>query len=253
MTGSYNITFSCPHCGQYLEADSDIVGMSVECPGCRKSLIVPSFDSECQKEMSLGTNTKTKNQSTDEVASGNKRPYVRPSIRCREFFSKRNKKRLKAIGIGVGLLLLVIGIGVAILSAVNRGAESILSPENRQVSESIECLLNFMKIPNERRAKVLADSLESCPDEFQIAVCEYLGAMQNDDAENMAIGLVSLLGLAAVEAGADGSTVFSSIQGLKKSAIQRKIEPKRNCLIDVSQKYGIDSNTLEEILISLEP
>ena len=36
-----SFTFSCPHCGQHLEAEPDWVGMEVECPTCGKALAVP--------------------------------------------------------------------------------------------------------------------------------------------------------------------------------------------------------------------
>ena len=36
-----NFKFACPHCGQHLEAESDWVGMEVECPRCGKAITVP--------------------------------------------------------------------------------------------------------------------------------------------------------------------------------------------------------------------
>lgn len=34
------VTFNCPHCGQSLEAPDDMIGESVKCPSCNKSVIV---------------------------------------------------------------------------------------------------------------------------------------------------------------------------------------------------------------------
>lgn len=33
--------FACPHCGQHLEAEPDMVGMELECPSCGKAITVP--------------------------------------------------------------------------------------------------------------------------------------------------------------------------------------------------------------------
>jgi phage FluMu protein Com len=40
MVGTY--VFSCPHCGQGLEADPAQAGLLAECPRCREVLTVPA-------------------------------------------------------------------------------------------------------------------------------------------------------------------------------------------------------------------
>ena len=42
MDNQAEFTFACPHCGQHLAADTDMVGMELECPSCGKALQVPS-------------------------------------------------------------------------------------------------------------------------------------------------------------------------------------------------------------------
>lgn len=36
-----DITFTCPHCGQELEADADAAGTEINCPTCGKPLVIP--------------------------------------------------------------------------------------------------------------------------------------------------------------------------------------------------------------------
>lgn len=37
-----DITFTCPHCNQELEAPDDLAGETIDCPACEGQLIVPS-------------------------------------------------------------------------------------------------------------------------------------------------------------------------------------------------------------------
>lgn len=39
-----SFTFACPHCGQHLEAESDMIGVSLDCPACGQNLEVPAID-----------------------------------------------------------------------------------------------------------------------------------------------------------------------------------------------------------------
>ena len=41
MDNQVQFIFTCPHCGQQLEAEQDMVGMELECPACGKPLQVP--------------------------------------------------------------------------------------------------------------------------------------------------------------------------------------------------------------------
>jgi DNA-directed RNA polymerase subunit RPC12/RpoP len=42
MQEDTGITFTCPHCSQSLEAESDMVGQMIECPACQKTIPIPS-------------------------------------------------------------------------------------------------------------------------------------------------------------------------------------------------------------------
>ncbi len=36
-----DIKFSCPHCTQHIACDGDYAGLSIACPGCGKSMVIP--------------------------------------------------------------------------------------------------------------------------------------------------------------------------------------------------------------------
>ena len=38
---SAELTFACPHCGQHLSADADMIGMQVDCPACQNNFVLP--------------------------------------------------------------------------------------------------------------------------------------------------------------------------------------------------------------------
>lgn len=42
MSEVTGITFTCPHCSQSLEAESDMAGQTIECPACQKAISIPS-------------------------------------------------------------------------------------------------------------------------------------------------------------------------------------------------------------------
>ena len=39
-----SFTFVCPHCGQHLEAEYDMIGISFDCPICGQELAVPAIN-----------------------------------------------------------------------------------------------------------------------------------------------------------------------------------------------------------------
>lgn len=71
MENQAEFTFACPHCGQHLEAESDMVGMKLECPSCGKPLVVPSAHSTAQSEAPKPRNSPSKEESPQE-----KRDYI---------------------------------------------------------------------------------------------------------------------------------------------------------------------------------
>lgn len=256
--------FACPHCEQPLEAAYDMVGMSFECPACGQKLTVPAIEHVPD------------DLSGDGASVGSQTPPVITVIKRRERFADRCKKRLKAIGIGVLILLLFIGVGIA--KAVFDEADAVVSENVKSITEtgakakaveaSIECLLNFIDLPNERRLQVLSRSLELCPEDFRDAVKGFLVSVSktsddmisDQEREEMVKGR-ALLGLlfGAANQGDPRSGVATGLQlgdlicaEAQKEAnrrLRKDVESKLNRLIDVAQKYGVDPTRLENALI----
>lgn len=297
MSESSGFKFSCPYCGQHLEADSDMVGMTIDCPDCGHPLEVPSSDGECKANSVVDSRVET------EATTDGGSPKI-AIIKRRESFAMRCLKRLKQIGSGIAKLCLVVGVGIIALfclvvgigiiaqiaddgenaaekaekrkeNAEDRKEASRMSASaNKKVLSSVKCLLDFMQLPNERRLRVLSDSLQGGPDDFKDAVSEYLvSVVKNPDdmisdkekeealqAKAGAAILFGLLGAASngdsqrgVNAGLElGDMAYAELQGKAKRRLQDEIERKRNRLIEVAQKYGIDSNAFEESLVSRE-
>ena len=44
------MNFSCPHCGQPLDADEEWIGQSIDCPGCGQAFVVPAPESAASPE-----------------------------------------------------------------------------------------------------------------------------------------------------------------------------------------------------------
>lgn len=41
-----DITFTCPHCHQHIEADDSVCGQTVECPSCQRKILVPEISNQ---------------------------------------------------------------------------------------------------------------------------------------------------------------------------------------------------------------
>lgn len=285
MVDSEELKFSCPRCGQHLEAESDMVGMTIDCPGCGQPLEVPSSDNEDQADVVSDAEAAAKPTANDRM------PKI-AVLKRRESFAERWGKRLKSIGIGIALLCLFVGVGIIaqITNDESKAAEAVEGRKenpvgrkeasrppvsaNKKVLSSVECLLDFLKLPNERRLRVLSDSLQAGPHDFKDVVSEYLvSVVKNPDdmisdkekeealqAKAGAAILFGLLGAASsgdsqrgVNAGLElGDMAYAELQGKAKRRLQDEIERKRNRLIEVAQTYGIDSNAFEEALVSRE-
>lgn len=284
MVESEEFKFPCPHCGQHLEVEFDMVGMTIDCPGCGQPFEVPPFDNECQADAVSDEKVETK-----ETTCG-RGPKI-AVIKRRASFAARCKTRLKAIGVGVGVLLLFVGVGVVFqlggehtsAGGTSEGSGSAEARKGRgwrngsakrQVVESVECLLDLMRLPNERRLKVLADSLKGCPDKFQKAVSEYvaiafkspedmISTKEKEDAMKTTAGAAILFGILGAASSGDsqrgvnaglelGDMAYQELKEKAKRRLKDEIEEKRNRLIEVAQTYGIDSNAFEEALVSRE-
>ena len=285
MVDSEEFKFSCPRCGQHLEAESDMVGMTIDCPGCGQPLEVPSSDNEAQADVVSDAEAAAKSTTNDRM------PKI-AVLKRRESFAERWRKRLKSIGIGIALLCLFVGVGIIVQVTNDEGkaAEAVEGRKenplgckeasrppvsaNKKVLSSVECLLDFLKLPNERRLRVLSDSLQAGPQDFKDAVSGYLGSVvknpddmisdrEKEEALQAKAGAAILFGLLGAASNGDsqrgvnaglelGDMAYAELQGKAKRRLRDEIEKKRNRMIEVAQKYGIDSNAFEEALVSRE-
>lgn len=274
------LKFTCPHCGQHLDAEHDMVGMEFDCPACGQPLTVPEVGNS------------SPNEGGDLFAEEHLHPSYPPSeeteptplstpkitvIRKRERFIDRIKKRMKAVGIGVAVLLLFAGVGVIkecldeteTATATKERSKVANSVKVKAVMTSLECLLNYLEMPNKRRLGVLSRSLESCPKDFMDAVKEFLVSVSrtSDDMisdrerEDMIKGKIAL-GLifgavnqndpqSGVAAGLQlGDLISAKTQETANQRLKQDIESKLNHLLDVAERYGVDPNKLETALVS---
>ncbi len=272
--------FPCPHCGQHLDAEYDMVGLEFDCPACGQPLTVPEVGNS------------SPNEGGDIFAEEHLHPSAPPSeeteptslstpkitvIRKRERFIDRIKKRMKAVGIGVAVLLLFVGVGVIkecldeteTATATKGKAKVEGGAKAKAVMTSLECLLNYVEMPNERRLGVLSRSLEFCPKDFMDAVKEFLVSVSrtSDDMisdrerEDMIKGKIAL-GLifgavnkndpqSGVAAGLQlGDLISAKTQESANQRLKQDIESKLNHLLDVAERYGVDPNKLETALVS---
>lgn len=288
MTEEKSFKFNCPHCGQHLDAEHDMVGMEFDCPACGQPLTVPEVGNS------------SPNKGGDLFAEEHLHPSAPPSeeteppplstpkitvIRKRERLIDRIKKRMKTVGIGVAVLLLFAGVGV-IKECLDETETATVTKEKakveggakvRAVATSIECLLNYIDLPNDRRLQVLSKSLESCPKDFQDAVIKYLDSTRKTINDIMTTNeedleeevkrelyrtirpgspvdvdprLAGLKNLAVVEALTNVKRRRESRIESEKSRLKAEIENAVKHIIDVVEKYGIDPNKLETALVS---
>lgn len=272
--------FTCPHCGQHLDAEHDMVGMEFDCPACGQPLTVPEVGNSSPNEGGDLFVEEHLHPSAPLSEEMEPTPLSTPKItviRKRERFIDRIKKRMKAVGIGVAVLLLFVGVGVInecldepeTATATKEKSKVANSAKVKAVMTSLECLLNYFEMPNERRLGVLSRSLESCPKDFMDAVTEFLVSVSrtSDDMisdrerEDMIKGKIAL-GLifgavnqndpqSGVAAGLQlGDLISAKAQESANQRLKRDIESKLNHLLDVAERYGVDPNKLETALVS---
>lgn len=280
MTEEKSFKFNCSHCGQHLDAEQDMVGMEFDCPACGQSLTVPEVGNSSPNEGGDLFAEEHLHPSDPPSEETGPMPLSTPKItviRKRERFIDRIKKRMKAVGIGVAILLLFAGVGV-IKECLDETETATVTKEKAKVEGSakvravmtlIECLLNYVEMPNERRLGVLSRSLESCPKDFMDAVKEFLVSISrtSDDMisdrerEDMIKGKIAL-GLifgavnkndpqSGVATGLQlGDLISAKTQESANQRLKRDIESKLNHLLDVAERYGVDPNKLETALVS---
>ncbi len=279
--------FTCPHCGQYLDAEHDMVGMEFDCPACGQPLTVPEVGNSSQNEGGDLFAEEDLHPSAPPNEETEPTPLSTPKItviRKRERFIDRIKKRMKAVGIGVAVLLLFVGVGVInecldepeTATATKEKSKVANSVKVKAVATSTECLLNYIDLPNDRRLQVLSKSLESCPKDFQDAVIKYLDSTRKTINDIMTTNeedleeevkrelyriirpgspvdvdpqLAGLKNLAVVEALTNVKRRRESRIESEKSRLKAEIENAVMHIIDVVEKYGIDPNKLENALV----
>lgn len=332
-------TFSCPHCGQHLTAESDWIDLEFECPTCGMVVSVPQCDSIMEGKESPDENRSQEahRQSDDQPSSNGYSAKIKAVARrtmevitlaanSTLLFTKRifgtskesvarfwrsgfvGKFSISVVGCA---LLLVVGICIwgtpertmygagshdrLIRDGENDSADVVdrtrddgtplggMTKEsvnkNGAVTASVRCLLNFMRRPNERRAQLLAKSLESCPKDFQEAVIKYLDSTRktiNDfmtetkesEEEELKREIAKTVRpcpqdldpqLAGLRNWAVKMAVIDAAEKVKqrreyriqsaKRALKTEIENAAKHLIDVAEKYGIDAIELEDALL----
>lgn len=222
--------------------------------------------------------------SSDDESPGHFSVPLITVVKKREKFLDRWRNRLRAVGIGIGVLFLFVGLGVIREIVSNQqqcdsddGVQTMPISETRSgnrnvrgsVASAVDCLLSYLKLPTERRLRTLSESLGKCPNDFQDAVREYLVSIAKTsedmiparEREEMIKGK-AVLGLlfgavnsndpqGGVAAGLQmGDLICAEVEQKAKMRLRHEIESKINCLVEVAQKYGIDGNVLEEVLLS---
>lgn len=149
--------------------------------------------------------------------------------------------------------------------------------EEKAVMTSVENLLNYVEMPNERRLGVLSRSLESCPKDFQEAVIKYLDSVgkkvddympeTNENFEKeverelyRTIRRGSPIDVNPQFAGMKMLAVADAVDIVKRSRessiesaklkMKTEIENAFKHIIDIAEKYGVDPIKLENALLN---
>ena len=122
MTEENCIKFACPNCGQHIEADSDMVGMDLDCPVCGHPFRVPRnwemSREECNSYEKCEQNRLPDlNDEPETVHSAHPTITI---VRKRKHFFDRCKSKVKTVGIGIAVLLLFVSVGVLTSNEVNK-------------------------------------------------------------------------------------------------------------------------------------
>ena len=248
--------FACPNCAQHYEVEKDMVGEDFECVVCGWSGKIPSPP---KIKVIKGPEIKVVKR---RRGWGGKMSFPQRKVEGLEEIDGRRWREFKAVGTGLGVALLIfVGLGL-ISSAVRRDRTTAT------IVESIDCLLDFLKVPTERRAQSLAATLQECPGDVQEAVKNYLGVISKTSSDmissseksEMAAGTV-ILGLLFGAASTDdpeggmavglrlGELLYAETEEKARNKLRREIESAVSRLIDVVQKYHIDAKALEETLL----
>lgn len=287
MAKNNTFKFACSHCGQHIEAECDMIGMAFDCPACGQHLNVPE-KCDVSHEPEVSSENCDPNHApvpaSEVVRDTLPNCPVIKVIKKRERFIDRCKMRVKSVGIGIVVLLLFVGVAVIndgldeVEPRVVENGETIdnVGEKHKAVAASIQCLLNFIRRPNDRRLQALLKSLEPCPKDFQGAVKRFLDSSsqsvdniltvtEKDVAEEIERELYSTIRrgspvdtdprlavvreLAVTEAESKVKKRMESHVESAKRKIKEEIENAVKRLVDVAEKYGIDPDNFEDALL----
>ena len=271
-SGISEFKFLCPHCGQHLEAEADMIGTEIECPVCGNGLKVPAVQTKPQKYRSRFK------KCWIFAGAGLVAVWVLISGVCMPLPGNREKSP------DVQANSQELSSSIGRLSSDNNEnrmqdkAEAVNPNDNAVVAATVRCLLNFIRRPNDRRAQALLNSLESCPVGFQEAVIKYLDSTKktvndfmpetNESFEeeverelyarnyirrgspiDIDPRLAGLKSLAVVEVAGKVKRRRESRIESAKLRLKAEIENAVKHLVDVAEKYGIDAIELEDALL----
>lgn len=124
-----NFTFTCPHCGQHLEAEPDMAGMKMKCPTCGKAIAIPMSQ----------VNPAIEEPEIQTLASGSAWGLPKPQISCSRAESEDSPKGWgKATNWGIAIAIASMCL-IAVYILIHRkvGASTKLNMiVNSQIEES---------------------------------------------------------------------------------------------------------------------
>ena len=146
------MNFSCPHCGQPLDADEEWAGQSIDCPGCGQSFVVPASESAAAPEPAAPEvlpSASAPRPAQPRRPGSPTRPQVRPAT------SYTPPKTPKRSGIGKIVLALFVGAAGSFAYAMYDFHESPKQVWQRLVAR-IEALTKPSPAPTPAPALTLA-------------------------------------------------------------------------------------------------
>ena len=296
------IKTSCPHCSTMYEVDAEYIGETVTCGTCDSKFVVTETQTANSQEVrssgmaieevaikpSESVSDKAKEQDTTTVrrkslsAFSTKVKTAANEVKDKATLLWRSGWKGRAIILGFTALLVICLFAPFIQNNkiglyYHNGDGDPKVVAKAAVEESVKCLLDYVRRPNDRRWQALTKSLVSCPADFQDAVRSYITSASKTvddfiseyteedfkksvkyyyentvrpgsivDIDPQFAGLRQL-----IEADAVTSAIRSRNASIESARFKLKteIEKSINNLIDIAEKYGIDPIKLEDALL----
>jgi rhamnogalacturonan endolyase len=109
--------FSCPHCGQKINADAEWSGAAIDCPACNQPLVVPAFEEEEEEELPAPppdpTPPPARAPQRPAIPIQMPAPSARPSFRPAGNGSRYAPAKKSGGGFGKFLLFVLLAAGAA--------------------------------------------------------------------------------------------------------------------------------------------